>query len=331
MATPVMSTESTSDALNNHDHQLINLVEAARRDGTVLERWCALRGDGRTEFALDLGQNFALPNRAEGYFGTITLQDGERSVMGVRQYVEFASVSKRQDAKQLLKDFVLGEFLSRSHWTNPDDTPGGFDIKKTLYETMDGRQGKFPESESVGAMDWRDIGSRYRWVLLTIRLNDFAVSMGPVTKRLEEAVCVTPRSEFLHIIENPTAEYALQVSIGYPFIEYAPIPNLLGFGPGKFGIAIKLFSFFLTHDNRIRVTMDFAAAPRAQKIFDLWGLDPIYGGADLLDKMTLGLIDSAPLHDMMDKVMLAKHCHVHQKLMDGTARIWEDWLEGRIS
>ena len=326
MATPVISPQPASDTLTSDDRKLIDLVEAARRDGTALEAWCKMRGDGRTEFALDLGQTFALPNRAEGYFGAITLHDGPRSVMGVRQYVEFARVSKRYDAKQLLKDFVLGEFLSRSHWINADDTPGGFGIKKTLYETMDGQQGKFPESERVGAMDWRDIGTKYRWVLMTIRLYDFAVSMGPVSRRLEEAVCVTPRPEFLHIVENPTAEYALEVSIGYPFIEYAPIPNNLGFGPGKFGIAIKLFSFFITHDNRIRVTMDFAAAPRAQKIFDFWGLDPVYGGADLVDKLTLGMIDSEPFHDMMDKFMLAKHCHVHQKLMDGAAKKWEEWL-----
>ena len=326
MATQVIAHDVTPDSLTDHDRMLIDKCEVAGRDGVLLERWCALRGDGREEFALDLGQTFALPNRAEGYFGTITLNGAEQAVMGVRQYVEFARVSKRQDAKQLLKDFVLGEFLSRSHWTNPDDTPGGFGIKRTLFRTVDGQYGKFAEGDQVGAMDWRDIGTRYRWVLLTIRLWDFGMNMGPVNKKLEEAVCVTPRAEFMHVVENPTAEDALMVSIGYPFIEYAPIPNYFGFGPGKFGLAIKLFSFYLTNDNRIRVTMDFAATPRAQKVFDFWGLDPVYGGADLVDKLTLGLIDSEPLHTMMDKVFLAKHCHVHQKLMDGAAKKWDEWL-----
>lgn len=327
MTATAISHDVTPDSLSDHDRMLIDKCEVAGRDGVLLERWCALRGDGREEFALDLGQTFALPNRAEGYFGTITLNGTEQAVMGVRQYVEFARVSKRQDAKQLLKDFVLGEFLSRSHWTNPDDTPGGFGIKRTLYRTIDGQYGKYAEGDQVGAMDWRDIGTRYRWVLLTIRLHDFAMTMGPVTKRLAEAVCVTPRAEFMHVVENPTPDDALMVSIGYPFIEYAPIPNHFGFGPGKFGLAIKLFSFFLTHDNRIRVTMDFAATPRAQKVFDFWGLDPVYGGADLVDKLTLGLIDSEPLHTMMDKVFLAKHCHVHQKLMDGAAKKWDEWLD----
>jgi hypothetical protein len=254
------------------------------------------------------------------------LNGAERSVMGVRQYVEFARVQKRHDAGRLLKDFVLGEFLSRANWLNPDDTPGGFDVKKSLFKRMDGEYGQFADADRQGAMDWRDIGTTYRWVLLTVKLNDFGMKMGPLDLRLDEAVCVTPVPEFVHVVDNPTPEYALEVSIGYPFIDYAPIPNHFGFGPGKFGIAIKLFSFFLTHDNRIRVWMDFAAAPRAEKVFDLWGLDPVYGGADLIDKMTGGLIASAPIHESMDKLMLAKHCHVHQKLMDGAAKKWDEWL-----
>jgi len=323
---PATLVHETPVELTDHDRMLIEKCETAGRQGIALERWCACRGDGREEFALDLGQTFALPNRAEGYFGKITLDGVEQSVMGVRQYVEFAHVSKRHDAKQLLKDFVLGEFLSRAHWTNPDDTPGGFDITKTIFQRVDGTYGKFAEGDQVGAMDWRDIGTRYNWVLMTIRLQDFAFAMGPINKRLPEAVCVTPRPDFMHIVENPTPDVALMVSVGYPFIEYAPIPNYFGFGPGKFGLAIKLFSFYLTHDNRIRVTMDFAVTPRAQKVFDFWGIDPVYGGADLLDKLTFGLIDSDPLHLTMDKVFLAKHCHVHQKLMDGAAQKWEEWL-----
>jgi len=319
-------TETAAPPLTEHDRVLIDKCEVAARDGVALERWCRSTDTGRTEFGLDLGEKFALPNRAEGYFGTIALNGVERSVMGVRQYVEFARIHKRHDARQLLKDFVLGEFLTRAHWLNPDDTPGGFDVKKTLFKRMDGEYGQFAEADRQGAMDWRDIGTTYRWVLLTIKLNDFGMKMGPLDMRLDEAVCVTPVPEFVHVVDNPTPQYALEVSIGYPFIDYAPIPNHFGFGPGKFGIAIKLFSFFLTHDNRIRAWMDFAAAPRAEKVFDLWGLDPVYGGADLVDKMTLGLIDSAPIHEGMDKLMLAKHCHVHQKLMDGAARKWDEWL-----
>ena len=320
-----------SPLFTDHDRSLIRKCEAAVRDGIALERWCrAARGD-REEFRLELRDTCRLPNRADGYFGSLTLSGTERSVMGCRQYVEFARVDRRHDAGASLREFVLGEFLSRARWVNPDGGPGGFDVERSLYQTAGGEYGKFPHDERTGAMHWEDVGPTFRWVLLTITLNDFVVSLGPVRRRMAEAVCVVARPEFMRVVENPSPEYALEVSIGYPFIDYAPIPNFFGFGPGKFGTAVKLFSFYLTHDSRIRAVMEFAAAPRAQKVFDVFGLDPVYGGADLLHRMTMGLCDPEALHDMMDTGMLVQHCHVHQKLMDGTARIWEDWLEGRIS
>jgi hypothetical protein len=251
--------------------------------------------------------------------------------MGCRQYVEFARVDRRHHVKERLTEFVLGEFLSLAHWVNSDGAPGGFDVVRSLFQTTRGDYGKFPDDERAGAMDWQDVGTTFRWVLLTIMLNDFVLSMGPVKRRMAEAVCVIALPEFMRVAENPSPEYALEVSIGYPFIDHAPIPNYFGFGPGKFGIAVKLFSFYLTHDNRIRAVMEFAAAPRAQKVFDFHGLDPVYGGADILRRVSMGLFDPQCLHDAMDTSMLVEHCHVHQKLMDGTARIWEDWLEGRTA
>ena len=312
--------------MTDHDRFLIGKCEAAVRDGIALEQWCKRGGGVRKTFGLNLAETFFLPNRAEGYFGSITLNGVETSVMGCRQHIEFARVSRRRNGVQLLKQFVLGEFLSRSHWVNSDGTPGGFGVKRSLYQTADGEYGQFTEDDRVGAMDWQDMGTRFRWVLLTIKLHDFALNLGPITRPMDEAVCVTPLPQFVRVVENPSPEYALEVSIGYPFIDYAPIPNFFGFGPGKFGIAVKLFSFYLTHDNRIRVLMEFAAAPRAQKVFDFWGVDPVYGGAALLDTLTMGLVDPEPIHEMMDTSMLVEHCHVHQKLIDGAAKKWEEWL-----
>jgi hypothetical protein len=108
---------------------------------------------------------------------------------------------------------------------------------------MDGGHGRFEGDDRAGAVQWRDLGSRFRWVLLTITLNDCVMQMGPITRRMDEAGCVLPIREFVRVVENPSPEYAFEVSIGYPFIDYAPIRNFFGFGPGKFGIAVKLFSF----------------------------------------------------------------------------------------
>jgi len=320
------STRIAAPPLTNHDRFLVRKCEAAARDGIALGQWCRRGGGSRTRFGLELDRTFALPNCADGYFDTIVLNGVARSVMGCRQFIEFGRVSRRHDAASLLKEFVLGEFLSRAHWINHDGEPGGFGIERSLYQTIDGEYGKFDDSETSGAMHWQDVGTRFRWVLLTIRLHDFRLNLGPVSRRMAEAVCVTPRPEFVRVIDHPTPDHLLEVSIGYPFIDHAPIPNFFGFGPGKFGTAVKLFSFHLTRDYRIRVVVEFAAAPRAQKVFDLWGLDPVYGGAALASSLTLGLFDPEPIHERMDTGMLVQHCHVHQTLMDGAARKWEEWV-----
>ena len=116
--------------------------------------------------------------------------------------------------------------------------------------------------------------------------------------------------------------------LGYPFVDVAPRANIFGFGPGKFGAAVKLFSFFLTRAGEVRVRMVFIAAPRSRKVFDFGqGIpDPIYGGAEILRYLTLGLANPQAVHDRMDKRMLALHCEVHQTLMDGLATVWTNWL-----
>src|ERR1700757_4573206 len=115
-------------------------------------------------------------------------------------------------------------------------------------------------------MDWRELGSRYAWILMTVHIHDFVVQMGPWQKRFKEAAYVVPHAGSARVTANPSPEVLLEVSIGYPFVDVAPLHNFFGFGPGKFGAAVKLFSFLLTRQGEVRVRMIFAAAPRSRKV-----------------------------------------------------------------
>ena len=84
--------------------------------------------------------------------------------------------------------------------------------------------------------------------------------------------------------------------------------------------AVKLFSFFLSRQNEVRLS--FAAAPRCQKVLDFgqhWP-DPFYGSAQLTEYMTLGICNAEPIHDLM----VVLHCQVHQRLIEGVERILEN-------
>jgi hypothetical protein len=307
---------------------LVQKTEIALADGIELERWCRDPNRNVKEFPLDLKRQYALPNRAFGYFSDLTVNGQNRTVIGVRQEVEFGRITG-PDPEGLLKKYVLSVFLPTAHWTYPNGWPGGFTFEQLLYCTVDGQLGRYPREQASTVQDWTLIGTKYRWSVFTVFLNDFVVKLGPVRRRLKEAATLVQHPDFVHIVENPAKGYKLEVAFGYPFLEYAPIPNYFGFGPGKFNWAVKLFSFRLRDDNEVRCDMDFAAGARPCKVFDLGKRIPcpLYGGVDLLQTLTRGLYNAQKFHDWMDGAMVAQHGRIHQALMEGSAKVFAEWLK----
>jgi hypothetical protein len=83
------------------------------------------------------------------------------------------------DAAERRRNFVLGEFLRGAHWTFPDG--------------------------------WR---GEYDWVLLTVRIHDFVMQFGPVTRHMKELACVAMHADFIHITGKPAPGIVLEVAVG---------------------------------------------------------------------------------------------------------------------
>lgn len=330
MASPQAGPPSIPDAFSATERLLLEKTEEAIRDGLQLEAWMRRQHEEMLDFPLALRKTYNLPNKAFGYFGSLPINGVATSVMGARQEIDFGALSGEGDPQERLKNFVLGEFLKRAHWEYSDGYPGGFGVEQWLYRNAAGEYGRFETDCRDGCIDWRQLGPEYAWVMLKVNIHDFVMNFGPWVKRFKEAACVAAHPEFVHIVEKPAKGYALEVAVGYPFVAFAPIPNIFGFGPGKFGTACKLYSFLLADDNRIKVIMNFAAAPRCKKVFDFGKHvpDPIYGGAGLLRRLTFGLYNPEPFHNRLDGQMLTQHCRVHQALMEGLSKIWNDWVGG---
>ena len=329
MASPQGGQSPYPDTYSAQDRILAAKTEEAIHDGRQLEAW--MRRQSRAgEFPLNLNKTYTLPNQAFGYFDHLELNGKPVSVMGCRQIVDFGKAEGAGDAGQLLRDYVLGEFLRRAHWTYPDGYPGGFTIEQSLYRTASGEYSRFTGTEAKDCVDWRRMGAEFDWVLYTVQIHDFVMKFGPVTKRFPEAACVTAHADFVHVVERPEKGCELEVAVGYPFVEVTPIPNVFGFGPGKFGLACKLYSFRLMDDKRISVTMNFAAAPRCRRVFDFGpnAFDPVYGGAEIVSKLTFGAWKTGPFHNTLDSQMLAQHSRVHQALMEGSSKVWQEWVTG---
>jgi len=316
------------DSFSAHERFLVQKSEEALVTGIQLERWCRDPNRRISEFLLNLKRTYALPNKAYGYFSNVEISGKTRSLIGVRQEVEFGRARGPHPEEQL-KKYVMSVFLPSSHWTYPDGWPGGFTFEQMLYCDAEGRLGRYPADMRDAPRDWNEIGTKYRWSLFTTFLHDFVVRVGPISKHLKEAVALVQQHEFVHVVENPGQGFKLEVAFGYPFIDYAPIPNKFGFGPGKFDWAVKLFSFKLRENNDIRCDMDFAAGARPSKVFD-FGKNvpcPLYGPADALQKITGGLYNAQKFHDWMDGAMVTQHARVHQALMEGAAKYFSEWAK----
>ncbi len=316
------------DSFSAFERFLVEKTEEALVSGIQLERWCRDPNRKVNEFQIDLKRKYALENRAYAYFSDVQISGETLPLVGVRQEVEFGKVTGPNPEEQL-KNYVLSAFLPTSHWTYTDGWAGGFTFEQLMFCDAEGKLGRYSKDQLDSPRDWKEIGTKYRWSLYTTFLHDFVVKLGPVRKKLSEAVSVVQHPDFIHVEGNPRKGYKLEVAFGYPFIDYAPIPNYFGFGPGKFDWAVKLFSFLLRDNNEVRCDMDFAAGARPRKVFD-FGKNipcPLYGTSDALQKITLGLYKTQRFHDWMDAAMMAQHCRVHQAVMEGSAKIFAEWVK----
>ncbi len=310
------------------ERSLVEKTEVALVDGLELERWSRDPNRAIELHELHLNRDYDLKNEALGYLADVTIAGRTLTAIGALQHNEFGKITGPHPERRL-KEYVLRHFLNSSHWVYSDGDPGGFTFKQMVYCTADGTCGRYADDKLNEVQDWNLIGPVYRWSLYTCYLHDFVVRLGPYKKVLKEAVAVVQHPDFVHVVENPRPGYKLEVAIGYPFIDYAPIPNFFGFGPGKFDWAVKTFSFLLRNNNEVRCDMDFVAGARPKKVFDFGELipDPFYGTADLLDRFSLGIIDAKWFREKGDLEMATQHSRVHQALMEGSAKVFRAWIK----
>src|SRR5260370_40916272 len=90
-------------SLSAQDRFLIEKSEQAIRDGKQLDEWirAQFRNRALRLFPLDLKRTYRVPNRAEGFLDTVSINGEPRSVMGCVQTVEFGEEADDNDAAPL--------------------------------------------------------------------------------------------------------------------------------------------------------------------------------------------------------------------------------------
>lgn len=281
------------------DEQILATVDRYLARGLALKRWydAALPG-ARFREVFDLTHTPHHPDSSYGFFDTVTLPEGPCPVIGCYQQMfydrpgQMTDFNTRHRAEWLrqVREFVLhyfmristfttpqtsigggypppGEYRSPLSWCRSDsEDPGGFGFTQLFYKLREtGQVFRFPPHEAFSIVDLRDIGTRYEWVVLKVRIYDFDVRLKPFGDNAPELMADLGEDSYLVITrdfildqQNPEPGVIARYGFGYAFL-HSITPKLEAYGPGEFYAAFKSIQFDVDPKGIMTVRMGFVA------------------------------------------------------------------------
>ena len=323
-ASAIQECPGSANPLTGEDRAILDTVEQYLAAGLALKNWwkdAGLRGQHEQTFALE--RSFNRATNSYGFFSQARVQDRTVAIMGNVQDMLFDRAKippqlVKQDTewtRQQLREFVLHYFMRVSSFRAPeaavdDDgsavspwlsriswcaTPAivreGFGFSQLYYKTLAGEVGKFSDTSAIA--DMREIGDKYEWIVLKVRIFNFSVPVRPfgtagpeLLFNLDEESYLVVNRDFILDRDQPAPGILAEYGVGYAFIK-RPKPEFLTFGPGEFAMAIELIEFRMAESGKIQVHMVFVVN-RPKAIANLI-LDPVDWTFGLADFLSLGM------------------------------------------
>jgi hypothetical protein len=335
-------TEFGVAALTEEDRAVINTVDGFLRDGLVLKRWWE-EADATNSYAqrFPLDREFNRPAGAYGFFDQVKISSGMLPVMGNVQDMFYdqprSPTRQHREAAEWMRDqireFALHYFMRISAFREPEAyvperhfvAPGylerlslcpqedilrrGFGFRQVYYKLSGtGEVGKFPTRERPAIVDLREIGTKYEWIVLRVKIFDFNFTFKPfglggpsVSLPLNEQSYLIMSREFIKDETNPEPGVLGRYGMGYAFVRELK-PSLTAYGPGEFRAAIETFKFDVLESGEISVRMVFVA-DRPEKVMNV-PIDPVNWTLGLSDLFTLGMTSRllGPVKSMLDRL-----------------------------
>ncbi|HEX9941644.1 MAG TPA: hypothetical protein VGG03_06495, partial [Thermoanaerobaculia bacterium] len=207
LASPASDTAFTQEEL-----RIVERVETFLARGLDLKRWWdRTRVTGDFEDRFELAFTYNRPDVSYGFFDHALVQGQELPILGNYQTMFYdqpksPAASGPQSARYLdaqIREFVLRYFMHVSDFRDPqpftegDPSPPlflrplswctgrdvqviGFGYSQLFYKRAgSGEIGKFPESERYAIVDLREIGPKYEWIVLRVKIFDFNFVIRP--------------------------------------------------------------------------------------------------------------------------------------------------------
>jgi hypothetical protein len=303
----------------DHDRAILARVEQSLADGVALKAWWEQKdavGGYADSFKLVRTANPS--DTSYGFFDQVNLEDRTVPVMGVVEDLLYDQPKQtpRRELRDEFREFILHYFLRISDYRLPEvyggdehsprapdssslswcprreDTRMGFGYTQHYYKLRgSGITGKFPEGLKYTIVDLREIGEKYEWIVLKVRIFDFNLTFrltgqSQLVIPLNEETYLVLSRDFLLDENDPAPGMLGQYGFGYAFIRN-PTTGVLAYGPGQFDMAVKLINFQVLESGETRVRMIFVVN-RPEQILNV-SINPAGWSFQLANFMSLGL------------------------------------------
>lgn len=325
------------------DRLILERVEGALADGRALKRWWDAKFPDGFAQRFELERVFNRPDSSFGFFDGIRLPRGPMPLMGNYQEMFYdqtrtpANLNREAAGwmRDQLREFVLRYFMRVSSFRQPEvyvepeggrrrqpdflralswcDEPDvlrqGFGFRQHFYKLRaTGEVGKFPAASESAIVDVREIGRKYEWVVVKVRIFDFAFTFRPfgsggpaVSFPLNEESWLVLSRDFILEEDDPSPNTLGRYGVGYSFIR-DPTRGLIAYGPGQFDAAIELINFDVSARGEVRVQMIFVVN-RPERIANV-SLNPFDWGFRVADLFSFGAASRvfAPVRGALERL-----------------------------
>lgn len=335
---PNVSPDLQEDAL-----VLPGLNTYLSRGVQLLKWWREVESKGGPEIQFPIERSFNRPTRSFGFYGEAPVEGRMMPVMGNVQEMFYDQTRapeslNRESAEWMweqIREFVMKYFMRVSsfrqpeayvdasfpipppalQWLswcpNPQDNRIGFGFSQLFYKLMNNASVySFPSFDQFAIVDQREIGEKYDWLVLKVRIFDFNFNFRPFGKNGPELVSgeneqsyLVVHKEFVNYKDHHLPGVLGEAGIGYAFVKN-PKPGPFSYGPGEFDAAIELINFRVYATGYVSVRMIFVAnRPTGISNFVI---DPVNWSFRLADAFSLGIASRlfTPARNLLDQLPL---------------------------
>ena len=309
----------------------------------LLKWWREVESKGGPENRFPIERSFNRPTRSFGFYGEAPVEGRLMPVMGNVQEMFYDQTRapeslNRESAEWMweqIREFVMKYFMRVSsfrqpeayvdasfpipppalRWLswcpNPQDNQVGFGFSQLFYKLMnDANVHAFPSYDRFAIADQREVGEKYDWLVLKVRIFDFNFNFRPFGSNGPELVFgeneqsyLVVHKEFVNYKDHHLPGVLGEAGIGYAFIKN-PRPGPFSYGPGEFDAAVELINFRVYATGYVSVRMIFIAN-RPTGISNLV-IDPVNWSFRLADAFSLGIASRlfSPARDILNQLPL---------------------------